>query len=248
MRAILISAGKGTRLRPLTKNTPKCLIQVGNGETVLEHQIKTLKNAGVDNISIITGYLSEQVEAKVKQIDNIDIIYNPFYDVSNNLYSLWMAKWHMDEEIITINGDDLFYQDVIEKLINREEDIVMTVSKDDEYDEDDMKVVIKGDNVIKVGKKLDLDIVNGESVGIIKFSKNGAKILKSELEEMVKSGNYKNDFYLNALQSIMDKSIGVNYQEIDKSKWQEMDFHQDLELIKELISNKYKEFRDDLDK
>ena len=180
MRAILISAGRGTRLLPLTKNTPKCLIHVGNGDTILENQIKTLKESGIEDISIITGYLTEQIEAKVKDIKGIEIIYNPFYDEANNLYSLWMAKWRMDEEIITINGDNIFYPEVIEELMEREEDIVMAISKEDEYDDDDMKVSLKGDRVVKVGKNLESQEVDGESVGIIKFTKKGAQILKDQ--------------------------------------------------------------------
>lgn len=243
MRAILISAGRGTRLLPLTKNTPKCLIHVGNGDTILENQIKTLRESGIEDISIITGYLTEQIEAKVKDIKGIEIIYNPFYDEANNLYSLWMAKWRMDEEIITINGDNIFYPEVIEELMEREEDIVMAISKEDEYDDDDMKVSLKGDRVVKVGKNLELQEVDGESVGIIKFTKKGAQILKDQLEEMVKSGKHREDFYLAAIQKIIDKNITVNYHEIDSGKWQEMDFHQDVDLIRNLLESKYDLFK-----
>jgi choline kinase len=245
MKAILISAGKGARLYPLTKNTPKCLLQIGNGITILESQLETLKKVGIKDISIITGYLSEQVEAKIKYINdiNIEIIYNPFYEDYNNLYSLWMAKYSMDQEIVTINGDDIFTETAIELLLERDEDIVMSISRKDHYDDDDMKVVTVGERVIKVGKQISINECNGESVGIIKYSKKGANLLKNELETMVKSGEHKGSFYLEALQSMMNRNILVSYQEIPTSEWQEMDFHADYELIKEIIiakSNKLK--------
>lgn len=245
MRAILISAGKGTRLYPLTKNTPKCLIQFGNGETILENQINTLKKCGIKDISIITGYLTEQIEAKIKIYKdlNIEVIYNPFYDETNNLYSLWMARNRLNEDVITINGDDIFTEEVIVKLREFTGDIVMCVSESNEYDEDDMKVVIEDGSVIKVGKDLDINITSAESVGMIKMSARGANILKETLDMMVKSGEYRNDFYLKALQNIMDRKIQVDYVKIEQSQWQEMDFHADLELINKLMESKYKKIK-----
>lgn len=226
---------------PLTKNTPKCLLQIGNGSTIIETQLDTLKNVGITKVSIITGYLTEQVEAKIKNTEGIeiDIIYNPFYEEYNNLYSLWMAKYRMDEEIITINGDDLFSEELLTLLINREEDIVMAVSKKDEYDDDDMKVIIGDNHVKRIGKGIPIKEANGESVGIIKYSKKGSSILKNKLEQMVKSQRYKESFYLEALQNLIEENIYINYQEVMLNMWQEMDFHADYELINKMINDKY---------
>jgi hypothetical protein len=98
MRAIIIAAGKGTRLYPLTKNTPKSLIEVGNGITMLESQLHSLKENGIKDITIIVGYKAEQIEAKIKKYANdfnINTVYNPFYETSNNLISVWMARHFM---------------------------------------------------------------------------------------------------------------------------------------------------------
>jgi len=148
----------------------------------------------------------------------------------------------MDEDIITINGDDLFYADLIRKLIGRQEDIVMAISRKEVYDDDDMKVITEGDMVRAVGKGIPLTAANGESIGIIKYSRRGAHILRDELEAMVKRGTHRNDFYLKTLQALMDRNVMVNHQEFDDSLWQEMDFHQDLELAKRIFEEKYREF------
>jgi L-glutamine-phosphate cytidylyltransferase len=241
LRAILISAGKGTRLMPLTRNTPKCLLQIGNGSTIIEAQLDTLKNVGITKVSIITGYLTEQVEAKIKNAEGIeiDIIYNPFYEEYNNLYSLWMAKYRMDEEIITINGDDLFNEELLTLLMKKDEDIIMTISRKDEYDDDDMKVIVYDNHVKRIGKDIPDKEANGESVGIIKYSKRGTNILKNKLEQMVKSQKYKESFYLEALQNLIEENIYINYQEVMLNMWQEMDFHADYELINKMINDKY---------
>ena len=214
-------------------------MQLGNGMTVLESQIENLIKAGIDQISIITGYLSEQIEAKIKSLKNvkIDIIFNPYYENYNNLHSLWMAKWKMDQSFIAINGDDIFHNEVIEQLIKQKEKIVMLISRKDHYDEDDMKVVLNNDSVIKVSKKINSDNADGESVGIIKYNEEGAKIIKNKLEQMVRDPENNDKFYLQALQDLMDEGVNVNYLEIENEKWAEIDFHPDLELVKNSIDN-----------
>ena len=116
MKAILISAGKGERLYPLTKNTPKSLLEVGKGLTILETQLHSLSENNIKDIVIITGFKAEQIEAKIRDYQNdlnITTVFNPFYDISNNLLSVWMARHHMTDEFISINGDDVFYDEVI---------------------------------------------------------------------------------------------------------------------------------------
>jgi choline kinase len=137
MRAFLISAGKGTRLYPLTKNTPKSLLEVGEGLTLLEAQLHSLQEAGIVDITIIVGYRAEQIEAKLQKYNkdfNINTVYNPFYDVSNNLISIWMARHLMQDEFITINGDDMFTSSVIKNLMKSKNNITMVMDEKDDYD------------------------------------------------------------------------------------------------------------------
>ena len=100
MNVIILAAGKGERLFPLTKNTPKSLLEIKDGVTLLELQLRNISKCGIKDVSIVTGYLAEQIEAKIKAYSanfnlNVNIIYNPFYNTSNNLISLLMAKYKM---------------------------------------------------------------------------------------------------------------------------------------------------------
>lgn len=90
MRAILLAAGMGTRLRPLTENTPKSLIKI-NEEPLLERQLKFLKEIGIEEIYIVTGYLNEKFEY-LKEKYNVNLIYNKYYNKYNNIYSMFLAK------------------------------------------------------------------------------------------------------------------------------------------------------------
>ena len=235
MKAILISAGKGERLYPLTKNTPKSLLEVGNGLTLLETQLHSLSENNIKDIIIIVGYKAEQIEAKIKDYQgkfNITTVYNPFYDVSNNLLSVWMARHYMQDEFISINGDDIFAPEVVESLLKSNHDITMVIDEKDEYDEDDMKVVHKDGLILEVSKKIDSKKANGESIGMIKFSNKGPEIYTSILDEMVRIHDNRNVFYLKAIQKIIDKGFKVNYSMCKETDWSELDFHPDLKLIR----------------
>jgi choline kinase len=239
MKAILISAGKGERLYPLTKNTPKSLLEVGKGLTILETQIHSLSENNIKDIVIITGFKAEQIEAKVKDYQkdlNITTVFNPFFDISNNLLSVWMAKHHMTEEFISINGDDVFSAEVIENLLKSNSDITMVIDEKKEYDDDDMKVVHKNGEILEVSKKIDQERANGESIGIIKFSNKGPKIYTDMLDSMVRDINNRNVFYLRAIQEIIHKGYKINYSMCKESDWAEIDFHPDLKLIRTYLS------------
>jgi L-glutamine-phosphate cytidylyltransferase len=238
MRAIIIAAGKGTRLYPLTKNTPKSLIEVGNGITMLESQLHSLKENGIKDVTIIVGYKAEQIEAKIKKYANdfnINTVYNPFYETSNNLISVWMAKHFMREDFITINGDDIFKPVVIENLLKSEASITMVIDEKPGYDDDDMKVVHKNGLVLQVSKKISAEEANGESVGIIKFTGKGRQIYIDTLEEMVRDEENMNAFYLKAIQQIINKGYHVNFSMCKADDWGELDFHPDLVLIKQYL-------------
>ncbi len=239
MRAIIIAAGKGTRLLPITKNTPKSLLDIGQGLTLLETQLHSLKECGITDIVIIVGYLAEQIEAKImeyKKDFNITTVYNPFYATSNNLISIWMARHFMNEEFITINGDDIFDASVIKSLLKSKENITMVTDVKDEYDSDDMKIISENGLVKQVSKKIPIPEANGESVGIIKFSGHGSQIYIDVLEEMVRDPQNMNNFYLKAIQKIIDKGFPVHYSRCNPKDWGEIDFHPDLELIRKYVS------------
>ena len=108
MRIILLCAGKGGRAQYLTKNTPKVLLDLGNGQTLIEHNIMAMEESGVvKDLVIVHGYLAEQIEAKLYNYNGLDIeyVYNPCYEVAGLLVSVWAARDHLTDSCLIINGD-----------------------------------------------------------------------------------------------------------------------------------------------
>lgn len=245
MIAVLLSAGKGTRLYPLTQNTPKCLIDLGGGKTILEKQLDTLIDCDFKSILIVAGYKIDQIQAKVDGYKNpnnvcINIIQNPFYETSNNIISLWLSLFIVTTPFISINGDNIFNKKLLGKLVEKEGDIVMTVNPKDKFDFDDMLVYARDDHAINVGKDLDPKVADFESVGIIKYSMIGLSVVKNELNQMLQTQSNHNVFYLKMLDNLMKKGFPVKLCYVDETDWAEIDFHPDVESIRNniLIKNK----------
>src|SRR5690606_34114380 len=120
MRAIILSAGQGSRLLPLTQDRPKCLLPVG-GRSVIEWQVRHLATGGVTEIAVVLGFHADQVADQLQALAGpqlaIRTIFNPFYNVSDNLGSCWMARGEMEGDFLLLNGDTLFEPAILKKLL-----------------------------------------------------------------------------------------------------------------------------------
>jgi choline kinase len=239
MRAVILAAGVGSRLMPLTRNTPKSLLDLGGGYTLLERQLEALGSAGVTDVRLVTGYKSEQIEAKIKDFEGFDVsvVFNPFYRLANNGASAWFGLKDLSDTAIIINGDDLFKGNVITTLLESDDEVTMVISRSDEYDDDDMKVIVEGDAVLDVGKDIDPDRANAESVGIMQFKGPGLTRMKTYLDAMVRVESDLQLFYLEALRRMMRDGHRVSYVQCDPSDWAEVDFHPDLEAMRRQVLN-----------
>ena len=249
MKAIILAAGKGERLMPLTSDTPKSLLELENETTLLESQLITINKTAIDKVVIVTGYLTEKIESKVQRYSkeyNIDIqiIYNPFFDISNNLLSLWQARHEMESDFIIINGDDIFNDSVLLGLLEHDKNelITMVIDRKETYDEDDMKLIVKNGRILEVSKKIPLNEANGESIGMIRVTGEAKGIMVDTMERMVRNKKNMQVFYLAMIQELINQGIVVGYHEISSKDWAEIDFHPDLEDIRKKISTFNKEW------
>ena len=249
MKAIILAAGKGERLMPLTSDTPKSLLELENETTLLESQLITINKTVIDKVVIVTGYLTEKIESKVQRYSkkyNIDIqiIYNPFFDISNNLLSLWQARHEMESDFIIINGDDIFNDSVLLGLLEHDKNelITMVIDRKETYDEDDMKLIVKNGRILEVSKKIPLNEANGESIGMIRVTGEAKGIMVDTMERMVRNKKNMQVFYLAMIQELINQGIVVGYHEISSKDWAEIDFHPDLEDIRKKISTFNKEW------
>jgi choline kinase len=238
MKAIILAAGRGERLYPLTRNMPKSLLEIGDGITLIENQLMSLVRGGVEDIVIVVGYKAEQIEAKIKDLKeikcNVKTIYNPFYDISSNLISLWLTSPEMEEDFLIINGDDVFVPEVIRGLmqVNNDKEICLVIDRKKVYDNEDMKVIVRKNRVKRIGKDIDCKGANGESVGIMRLLGKSRQLFKTVLCDMVRDEKNRGAFYLSVFQQIIDMGWPVYYFEIEPDQWAEVDFHPDLELVR----------------
>ena len=243
MKIIILAAGKGERLMPLTRNTPKPLLDMGNGFTLMEEQISRIKTSAViHEIVLVTGFFADKIESKVRHLQELGIkistIYNPFYDISNNLISLWLARHEMNGDFLITNGDNLFSPEIFSGLVNNSRNgIFLSVCKKDRFDDDDMKVKLDGEKVTRVHKSLSIAESNAESPGLVLVSGDEAnKFFKTSLDQLIRHESSRHCFWLEIFNFMHGKGFDIKPFWFDaRWKWQEVDFHLDMDKARELL-------------
>lgn len=231
MKAVILAAGRGKRLYPYTKYIPKCLLDIG-GETILEQQINHIRDCGIDEVVIVVGFGFEKVENFLRSYDGLGMkiktLYNPFYQATNSLISLWIARGEMDQDIVVMNGDDVFEFDVLDQVLrNMEEKICLPVKKKPSYEDEDMKVVIERDGIVDIGKTLPRN-ASAESVGIRVFRDTGVKLIKRAIEEEMRKDGAENKWYISAIHRLINKGYKVKSMNIGDMFWMDVDYPSDL--------------------
>lgn len=240
MKAIILSAGQGTRLLPQTENTPKCLLPLGEDTNILRWQLDQLEQAGVSETVVVTGFHAEKVEAETQRREGkmkVRTLYNPFFKVADNLGSVWIAKEEMNEDFIILNGDTLFTANVAADLIkNAHHPVTVTVAYKGNFDSDDMKVTLNDNGTVNaVGKQIELENVDAESIGMILFKGNGPQMFRDAVETVMTEQTSLKRYYLTVI-DMLAKGISVGTSEASQQNWCEVDFPLDLERAQRAIS------------
>jgi len=244
MKAIILSAGQGTRLLPMTKESPKCLLPLaGDTTNILRWQLDQLEEAGVTETIVVTGFFSDKVRAELARRTGpmkTRTIHNPFYKVADNIGSVWVARDEMTEDFLLMNGDTLFTVDVVRKLMKEGKDAInVTVAYKESYDDDDMKVTLsegKGSNLVAVSKIIDMSEVDAESIGMMMFKGRGAQMFREAVENVMMNPEAVKRYYLTVI-DMLAKMVTVGTVEAPQTDWCEVDFPLDLERANSVVSN-----------
>ncbi len=240
MEAIILSAGRGSRLLPLTTDKPKCLLPIGM-TTVLGMQLDTLFKYGIDKVTVVTGFNAHMVEAEIqarKTGPRVKTLFNPFFQVADNLASCWMTRKAMKSDFLLINGDTLFSPSVLETVLTAQaSDITVTIDQKDQYDGDDMKVTLEGSRLTAIGKTLLPQETHGESIGMIRFMGQGGKTFRNELKSIMRTPNGTRSWYLSVINDLARRGVDVTTTNIYGAAWAELDTPEDYEICRSLFGS-----------
>ncbi len=232
VKAVIVAAGKSTRLYPLTLNTPKCLLKIGD-KALLDHLLDRLEKAGINKITIVTGFQEAQIRKHIKNRKNIKCTYNPFFSTTNILASLWFAREDLDTECIFTYSDVLYTQKTFDALLKKKEDIVAVVAKC-HVDHESEKVKEKNGKIIAISKDIPESEASGEFIGLMKFSREGARQLKKVLEEIACEDTFPEHYFTVAIERLLQKGIDVHVS-YASGPWIEIDYPNELERTRKEI-------------
>lgn len=235
-RAIILSAGQGKRLLPLTETRPKCLVPL-SGRSLLAWQLMRLEAAGIEEAVIVTGFRAEAVEAEIGQLPlrrlKARLCFNPFYSVADNLASCWIVRGEFDREVLILNGDTLPGPGIVERLLAAPEaEITVTVDRKPSYDADDMKVLSQDGRLLAIGKTI--EAYDAESIGFLRFSAAGAAKFRAGVEHALQRPEGLKRWYLSVIDELAKAGVDVRIQSIEGLEWGEMDFPEDVENLTRL--------------
>ena len=238
MKAVILSAGQGKRLLPLTADSPKCILPI-MGQTLIEWQIDELAKCGIEQVTVVLGYRADKVERILRSrygTHHVRTVYNAAYAISDNLISCWAAHDEMTEDFVLLNGDTLFEAAVLKQLLETDKQpVTVVVSQKNEYDADDMKVELDGCRLVAIGKDLIPDQVDGESIGMILFRDQGPAMFRNAIEKSLQDPKSQTKWYLSVIDE-MARQFPVWTSLINGLQWCEVDYRADLKQAEKVVT------------
>ena len=240
MKAIILAAGMGSRIRPLTDNCPKSLLKIG-GVTILERMLTNIQAAGINDVIFVLGYLKEQIEAFVKRSFpelNAEFIINDRYKETNTGYSLMLAEEFVKgSAFVKFDADVVFEKEILENLLASNASNALCIDREIQLDAEEIKVVVDKDNrVMRASKTVAPSDAIGESIGIEKICPDTAKRLFSELRSMMANPENLQEYYEAAYERLMEKDVSFYALDITGLKWFEIDTQEDFSAAEKRFS------------
>ncbi len=238
-QVIILAAGQGTRLLPLTKNMPKTMIKV-NDKPIIDYILSSFDQDKIEEIIIATGHYANLVENHLgRSYLNIPIKYvrNDLHKETNSIYSLWLLKNFIKNDTIIINADTVIHKDIFTLIIESIYDTGLAI--DDTLapplPDEAMKASIKDNIIYDVSKKILPEKTNGDAIGVYKFSQSNIKILFNEIDYLIEN-SVKDKLFTYAVQKIL-KKINIYSISTKGKPWIEIDDLNDLNNFKKMVEN-----------
>jgi choline kinase len=239
MKGLVLAAGPGRRLHPLTEALPKTLLPVSEGQTILDLALANLSAAGIEDVIVVTGFAAERVEELAPELERrhgvrLELLFNERAEEWNNAYSLWLAREAFADGVLLVNGDTVHPRSVEDTLLAaRGPDVLLAVDRQKQLGEEAMKVVLSANGTLRrISKQIDPASAAGEYIGVALVEPSGAEPLADALE-----ATWRRDpslYYEDGFQELADRGGKVHLAPIGTVDWVEVDDHADLARAREL--------------
>ena len=227
MTYIVLVAGQGKNLQPLTLSHPKTLYKLDGKTTVLQRLVRSIRKYDKEaEIVVIVGFMYKHIQKELED-DNVQFVHNPFYEVTSSMGSLWFAKAYLQREnVVIINGDIVMSDQLMSNVICAHTDIPYVLLDSTRSDENKYNVQVQGDKVCVMSKNLS-DFM-GNYASVTKLDAVSSRFVLEQLNQMVNEGMYNLFFEDSLVQMIFDKNFELYYKDIKDYQWTEVDNVDDL--------------------
>ena len=234
MKAIILAAGKGTRLNGVELK-PKCLFEV-DGSTLLQRQLSALSEAGIKEVVLVLGFEAERIQRECPR--NVSFVTNTRFGETSSLYSLWLAKEHLLDGFVVLNCDVLFHPELLTRLLTSPFADALLVDfvdkQNNQLGDEEMKVKVREGRVVDISKAMDPAEADGENVGVVKFSREGARRLVAEMDRLIATGQCDRDWAPRAFLAFA-RRYPLHAISTDGFPWIEIDFPEDYRRAQEEV-------------
>ena len=229
VHAIILAAGVGKRLMPITGQRPKCLIEIG-GKTLLDRYLESLKESSITEVTFVLGHLKEMILPRLKEAENTfktHYVYNENY-TRGSITSLWEARGRLQGDVLIMDADVLFHPTLLKRLLESPKKSCFLLEEDFTDTGEEMKLFVQGERVAAISKKnvLKTPLV-GEGVGFLKLAGEHCPQLRNTLEDFIREGRLDAE-YEEALDRLLS-CCEVGYEPVDGLPWIEIDFEEDIQ-------------------
>ena len=228
MRAVILAAGVGKRLWPVTQHKPKCLIEIG-GQTLLSRYLEVLASVQIRDVTIVVGYKQEMIRAAVgTQHRGVSISYlvnEEFH--RGSISSLWIARSALTDDVVIMDADVLFHREILRRLVASPFTNCLLMDDTVKQTVEECMVVVAGGRVIALSKKLpERYDVAGEGVGFLKVRRADTAHVIGSLKGYIDQGRWEMEYEDGLLQYFQDVKVG--HEKIGGLPWTEIDFPEDI--------------------
>ena len=227
-QAVILAAGRGSRLGPAIDERPKCLASIG-GRFLIEHQLDLLAAASITRVAVVTGYRAEAVHEALG--DRVTYFHNPLWANTEGLYSLHLCRNWVDGPMVVMNCDVLLEPEAMQRLLSGGNAFAFDSTSG--ADAEEMAVEFDGEWLAGMSKNLPLDRTHGENVGVLHFEARAAQLLFHEIEILFKAGATKARLP-SAVQRVA-RYIPLRGIDVADLNWIEIDFPADLTLARQRV-------------